>query len=327
MSGTTTFEANWYPDPYGESALRWWDGAQWTGHVHDPPPLRTSQRVAVIDVETTGFGNVDRILEIAVVVLDSDLQPVDEWETLVNAGRDCGPEHVHGIAAWMVQSAPCWDDLAGTLAQLIDGAIIAGHNLPFDTRFIVNEYNRIGVPADLGVGICTYRLSGMTLGDACQHFGVTHRNQHCAAGDATATAHLLRNLIGSDELCRFVPATIPCPVAAPCQPLTRAAAATSATPPAPDDRLQLVPGMKVCFTGTAYDKRGEQVTREDLWGIAEASGMEITKSVTLKTDVVVAGDPSSVSQKARTARDRLVPIVSATEFLEARGHGEVNCWR
>ncbi|MBA3509556.1 MAG: DUF2510 domain-containing protein [Thermoleophilaceae bacterium] len=27
--------AHWAADPSGEHRLRWWDGAQWTDHVHD----------------------------------------------------------------------------------------------------------------------------------------------------------------------------------------------------------------------------------------------------------------------------------------------------
>lgn len=27
--------AGWYPDPHGQAPLRYWDGSQWTEHVHD----------------------------------------------------------------------------------------------------------------------------------------------------------------------------------------------------------------------------------------------------------------------------------------------------
>ena len=29
-------EASWYPDPAGSAQLRWWDGENWTDHLHDP---------------------------------------------------------------------------------------------------------------------------------------------------------------------------------------------------------------------------------------------------------------------------------------------------
>jgi hypothetical protein len=30
--------AGWYRDPAGSSALRWWNGQQWTAHLAPPPP-------------------------------------------------------------------------------------------------------------------------------------------------------------------------------------------------------------------------------------------------------------------------------------------------
>jgi hypothetical protein len=27
--------AGWHPDPHGQAAMRWWDGRQWTEHVHN----------------------------------------------------------------------------------------------------------------------------------------------------------------------------------------------------------------------------------------------------------------------------------------------------
>ena len=29
-------QPGWYPDPSGMPRMRWWDGAQWTEHLHDP---------------------------------------------------------------------------------------------------------------------------------------------------------------------------------------------------------------------------------------------------------------------------------------------------
>lgn len=38
-----TPQPNWYPDPYGQAELRWWDGAQWTEHTHTAQAAGTPQ--------------------------------------------------------------------------------------------------------------------------------------------------------------------------------------------------------------------------------------------------------------------------------------------
>ena len=52
---------------------------------------------AVVDVETTGLRPSwsDRVVEIGVVHLDSAGAVTGEWSTLVNPGRDLGPQQLH----------------------------------------------------------------------------------------------------------------------------------------------------------------------------------------------------------------------------------------
>ena len=57
----------------------------------------------VVDVETTGFGRSDKIVEIAAITLDSATwETIGEYDTLINPERDVGPTGVHGITASMV---------------------------------------------------------------------------------------------------------------------------------------------------------------------------------------------------------------------------------
>jgi Protein of unknown function (DUF2510) len=37
-TSSASVAAGWYPDPWKLSVLRWWDGSQWTGSVHDGQP-------------------------------------------------------------------------------------------------------------------------------------------------------------------------------------------------------------------------------------------------------------------------------------------------
>lgn len=82
------------------------------------------------------------------------------------------------------------------------------------------------------------------------------------------------------------------------------------------NRVELKAGMNVCFTGTALID-GVPANRELLEKIATLAGLKPLKSVTKKCDLLVAADPLSQSGKARTARERGIPIISIEDFIDA----------
>ena len=52
----------------------------------------STPRLVVIDCETTGLGQHDRIVEITALTLNPQTwEPVDEYDTLINPERDVGP--------------------------------------------------------------------------------------------------------------------------------------------------------------------------------------------------------------------------------------------
>ena len=162
---------------------------------------------AIVDCETTGFGKHDRIVEVAVVVVDGTSGAVvDEYDTLVNPQRDTGPVGVHGVTASMVEAAPAFDEVAGALALRLHGAVLVAHNLSFDVRMLRQEYERLNTDIDEGEGHCTLRLTSEKLEVACARFGIALNGHHRAMADARATAQLLLQFL--EELPEGVPATV-----------------------------------------------------------------------------------------------------------------------
>lgn len=152
-----------------------------------------TDRVVIVDTETTGVYPSDRIVEIATVTLDLAGQVIDEWDTLVNPGRDVGPTWLHGISAAMVADAPAFDEVAAAVAARLHGAVVCAHNLPFDGRMLVNEYGRSGVEVTIE-GLNTLAVTRGKLGVVCAERGIALDNAHAALSDARATAQLLLHI-------------------------------------------------------------------------------------------------------------------------------------
>lgn len=156
-----------------------------------------ADRIAVVDCETTGVYNSDRVVEVGIVTMDLDGAVIDAWETLVQPERDVGASHIHGLTAACVRDAPVFADIAGDVAVRLHGACLAAHNLAFDARMLGNEFIRLGADLTVLSGIDTLTATRCRLGVACDSFGIPTHNAHSALADAFATAELLKYVAAS----------------------------------------------------------------------------------------------------------------------------------
>ncbi|WP_330274389.1 DEAD/DEAH box helicase [Lentzea sp. NBC_00516] len=167
---------------------------------------------AVVDVETTGFAarRRDRIVEIAVIRLAQDGTVQGEWSSLVNPERGPGATSVHGLRGEDLRGAPRFADIAVLVAEQLDGAVLVGHNLPFDRGFLDAEFSRAGKKFGGGPSLCTmqideyvHRSGRRSLRDCCRAVGVgdfeQDGRQHSALADARTTARLLRHYIHAGQ--------------------------------------------------------------------------------------------------------------------------------
>lgn len=169
----------------------------------------------MLDLETTGLApsRGARAIEIGVVLVTMDGVVEDRWETLIDPGCGPGPTHIHGVTGDMLDGAPSFAEVAGDLADRIEGRTIVAHNAAFDVGFLDAEFAGSGVAWDRHP-LCTMRLArsrGLrpaNLAYLCDHYGIVNHGAHRALGDAVATAELLVHL-------DVDPTEVPAPVGFP----------------------------------------------------------------------------------------------------------------
>ena len=116
--------------------------------------------ITYLDLETTGATPLrDRITEIALVRFENGIE-VSRWQTLVNPEKPIPAfiQQLTGITNEMVANAPTFSEVAGTLADYLDGSVMAAHNARFDHGFLKSEYKRLGHSLRQRV-LCTVKLS------------------------------------------------------------------------------------------------------------------------------------------------------------------------
>ncbi|GAB2806415.1 hypothetical protein GCM10027176_09280 [Actinoallomurus bryophytorum] len=177
-------------------------GALTRGEGVDPQRLI----FAVLDVETTGLHpeRGARICEIAIVRMRGDGEVLDEYSTLVSPECSIHNDVYHGITDVHVSGAPTFSQVAGDVLHRIGDAIVVGHNLDYEQRFLAAEFGRMRLRPQGIPGLCTmvaarfhldrytYRLPDIATLIA----GEWPPAQHTALGDARATALMLAAFIG-----------------------------------------------------------------------------------------------------------------------------------
>lgn len=160
--------------------------------------------IAVLDFEMTGLDpDRDRVCEVAVV--RGTAGGVDkEYQTLVrpNVSMTKGARKVSGITDAMLQRAPGFRRIAHDLVDVLEGAVLICHNVPFDVGFLHRELDECGIayapPLTIDTLLMARRLFAFpknNLAAVAQAFEVSLAEAHRAMGDARATYQVFRRMV------------------------------------------------------------------------------------------------------------------------------------
>jgi DNA polymerase-3 subunit epsilon len=171
------------------------------------PRLALRRALVCLDTETTGVNpDTSRIVSLACLREEPDGRTAT-FATLVNPGEPIPPEAsaIHGITDAMVASAPPFRDIAPALRDFLGDADLVGFGIQrFDVPLLLREFDRTGIPFDLGDRIVIdvkslyHRLRPRTLSDAYREFtGRELDGAHGALADTRACREVLDAMLAA----------------------------------------------------------------------------------------------------------------------------------
>jgi DNA polymerase III epsilon subunit family exonuclease len=173
--------------------------------LYDPDQLLAETPFAIFDVETTGLSPTygHRVCEVGCLrLLDGEV--VGQFESLVDPGRpiSAGAYRVNRISADMLLDAPPFEQVAGPLLALMEGAVLVAHNAPFDLGFLAAELEiaRLLPPEGPVVDTLTLARRGYSfarngLQAVASSLGVEAGPAHRAMGDVWTTRYVLAQIL------------------------------------------------------------------------------------------------------------------------------------
>lgn len=159
-------------------------------------------RFIVLDTETTGFKAYagDEIVSIAALEMQGYNKTDREFVTLVNPERPIPLEstNIHGITNEHVAESPALNDILPEFIEFIGDAVIIGHHINFDLRFLNKRLQKlVGCSLQnpwLDTMLLHLELSGQvghyTLEEVAHNHEIEIVERHTAYGDAITTLNV-----------------------------------------------------------------------------------------------------------------------------------------
>lgn len=104
------------------------------------------KREIILDTETTGLGNSDRIVEISMIEMIDGIKTGRNFHKFLNPETAISKKaiEIHKITNEFVEHCPKFTEIAEDLIKFIGESTIIAHNSNFDMRMLNNELERCG---------------------------------------------------------------------------------------------------------------------------------------------------------------------------------------
>jgi len=155
----------------------------------------------VIDIETTGFGENARIVELAAVKF-SNGEVIETFDTLVNPLIPIPyfATKVHGIRDADVADSPTLNMVMPLFCDFIGDSVLVGHNVSFDLNFLLMRGCRLKLAGrdifdTMRIARNYVNSPNHKLETLIEYFDIKVDKRHRAKDDSIATGELFLKLI------------------------------------------------------------------------------------------------------------------------------------
>ena len=166
-----------------------------------------SDDVVILDVETTGLGKKDQIVEIVTINMKGEV--LLNERVLPTCPIPRAASEIHGLTKRNLRNCPSWNDIDQKVREVLKDKIILAYNSEFDVRLLnqtayahhksgfLNPHKCVMIgyayhraePDKYGRGFKWHKLT-----DAIRYEGIQVKGAHSAEGDCLMTLELMRTL-------------------------------------------------------------------------------------------------------------------------------------